>query len=750
MNRTVNKRIFIILICFMMLATSFMYPVNAYADTYDEPCYEMAVKLTDAAFEYMDEIYVEKFPELGLRPLYMDPLSETELRTLAEKTTSGKANDLAKAKAIVNWIRSSIEYTYNLPPYPTDVFRNRKGDCMGMAQLGSQLMRLIGIPAVAVDGWRADTRIITQTQLFNDLVFEGHAWIYAYIGGDWLMFDPLWSGDCPITDREFMASHYYVNTIEAVAITYDGMDLNYANEGRTAVYADGKFKYFSYGGYTDSTGIEFFSVNGIVFNTFTHQEEDQYTYVDYPEKAEAMEAGELYTDGWFAVGVGAEVLGESKYAYENGLMAAVNFLERDGKLYYADRNNNIWYLGLDEKDYWIEQGDIAISQGAGSFKPEILRPAVPEDHYCEYTLTRLSDEKEFPVTEDGYVGNLEPGDYAWYYIEKNKEDPDVEYTWANFYFTIKPSRPTPNYTQGNLNPMIVDVGLPRIYGNTRYETSLKAADAFKEQLGIDKFDTVILADGRNYADALAGSYLSCVKNAPILLVDSRNDHISAVQEYIKKNLNPGGMIYMLGGTAVVPDASVAGLSGYNTKRLWGTDRYATNVAILEEAGVSGDEILVASGTGFADSLSASATGKPILLVKNEIQASQKDYVGTLKGKKFYLIGGTGAVNTSLESYFKSLGSVTRIGGATRYDTSVNVAKTFFKEPKAAVLAFGANFPDGLCGGSLAYAMGGPLLLAANGKTAQSKQFVSDNGIYNGVILGGPALISDSSVYQVFS
>jgi putative cell wall-binding protein len=359
----------------------------------------------------------------------------------------------------------------------------------------------------------------------------------------------------------------------------------------------------------------------------------------------------------------------------------------------------------------------------------------------------MSDGKVFPVTEDGYTGTLEPGYYEWHYIEKSKDN--GYYTWANFYFTVKASRPAPNYTQGNLNPMIVDVGLPRIYGNTRYETSLKAADAFKEQLGIDKFDTVILADGRNYADALAGSYLSCVKNAPILLVDSRNDHISAVQEYIKKNLNPGGMIYMLGGTAVVPDASVAGLSGYNTKRLWGTDRYATNVAILEEAGVSGDEILVASGTGFADSLSASATGKPILLVKNEIQASQKDYVGTLKGKKFYLIGGTGAVNGGLESYFKSLGSVTRIGGATRYDTSVNVAKTFFKEPKTAVLAFGANFPDGLCGGSLAYAMGGPLLLAANGKTAQSKQFVSDNGIYNGVILGGPALISDSSVYQVF-
>ena len=289
----------------------------------------------------------------------------------------------------------------------------------------------------------------------------------------------------------------------------------------------------------------------------------------------------------------------------------------------------------------------------------------------------------------------------------------------------------------------------RIFGASRYDTAIKSADALKEQLGLDKFDNVIIACGTNYADALAGSYLSCVKKAPILLVRNRQTEIDLVRNYIRANLNPGGTIYMLGGSAVVPDASVAGLSGFKIERLWGKDRYETNVRILEEAGISGNEILVASGTGFADSLSASATGKPILLVKNVIQPSQKAYVESLKGKKFYLIGGTGAVNADIEKYFRGLGSVTRLGGATRFDTSVKVAETFFTNPNGAVLAYGQDFPDGLCGGSVANAMGGPLLLATSGKSSQAAAYAKANGIKYGAVLGGPTLINDAAVRTIF-
>ena len=159
--------------------------------------------------------------------------------------------------------------------------------------------------------------------------------------------------------------------------------------------------------------------------------------------------------------------------------------------------------------------------------------------------------------------------------------------------------------------------------------------------------------------------------------------------------------------------------------------------------------MVASGIGFADSLSASATGKPILLVKNTIQDSQKDYVASLKGKKFYVIGGTGAVNEDLEAYFKTLGETERLGGQTRYETSVNVAKQFFPEPNGAVLAYGANFPDGLCGGSLANAMGGPLLLAANGKADKAAAYAKEKGVKGGAVLGGPTLISDADARTIF-
>lgn len=292
----------------------------------------------------------------------------------------------------------------------------------------------------------------------------------------------------------------------------------------------------------------------------------------------------------------------------------------------------------------------------------------------------------------------------------------------------------------------------RIYGSDRFKTSLKVADELKETLGKDKFDAVILAYGRNYADALAGSYLSCVLDAPILLVDNKKDHIDAVQAYIKANLKSKGTIYMLGGTAVVPDSAVDGLDEYDSFRLGGQDRYETNIAILKEAAKYADdnEFIVCSGTGFADSLSAAAVGKPILLVKNTLQNSQKEYLDSLEGAKtFDVIGGIGAVKNEVMNEFKAYGSTTRIGGSTRYETSVNVAQHFFDNPKAGVLAYGQDFPDGLCGGSLAYAMNGPLILTRNGTTQFAEDYAAVAGMSSGAVLGGPTLINDKSTRAIF-
>ncbi|MBQ2304901.1 MAG: cell wall-binding repeat-containing protein [Firmicutes bacterium] len=324
---------------------------------------------------------------------------------------------------------------------------------------------------------------------------------------------------------------------------------------------------------------------------------------------------------------------------------------------------------------------------------------------------------------------------------------DDEYSYSNFivpegYMTIPDD-------WWHTSTLTIIPPLYRYGGQNRYETAIKAADALKEELGLEKFDAVILACGTNYADALAGSYLARVKNAPILLVDNNSTSIALAQAYIKANLNPGGTIYMLGGPVVVPETAVAGLTGYTIKRLMGPDRYATNIAILEEAGLAGGDILVCSGIGFADSLSASATGKPILLVGASIMDSQKDFIQSLSGKAFFIIGGPGAVNPDIESYFSNLGTAMRIGGASRFETSTLIARYFFTSPDRAVLAYAMNFPDGLSGGPLAYAMGGPLILASNGHSAAAADYMNDANIRVGSVLGGPTLISDNEVRAIF-
>lgn len=290
------------------------------------------------------------------------------------------------------------------------------------------------------------------------------------------------------------------------------------------------------------------------------------------------------------------------------------------------------------------------------------------------------------------------------------------------------------------------LNIARIYGATRYQTSFGIADALKEELGISKFRTIIVASGTNFADALSGSYLASVKDAPILITNGGN--MEQVKTYIKNNLRTGGTVYLLGGTAAVPASMEKGLDNFYVKRLGGATRYETNLLILKEAGVYGRDILVCTGTGFADSLSASAAGQPILLVAGKLNPQQEQFLATTSGKKI-IIGGTSAVNSRVEDQLKAYGSVTRIGGATRYETSVKVAETFFSSPDGVVLAYAQNFPDGLCGGPLANNMNAPLILTATGKQKTAAEYVKLLSIDSAYVLGGPGLISDAAVRTVF-
>lgn len=284
----------------------------------------------------------------------------------------------------------------------------------------------------------------------------------------------------------------------------------------------------------------------------------------------------------------------------------------------------------------------------------------------------------------------------------------------------------------------------RVYGSNRYQTSMETADALKEVLGVDKFENVIVTTGDNFADALAGSYLASEKNAPILLINEKMS--AAVCDYIEANLADNGTVYVLGGTGAVKDEWVKGLE--NIKRLSGKSRYETNIKILEEVGVeAGSDVLVVTGTNFADSLSVSATGLPILLVGDALTTAQTTFLDSIEGEHIHIIGGEAAVNENIEKELNA----ERIKGKDRYETSVKVAEEFFDAPTDAVLAFGGTYPDGLCGGVLAKASNAPLILTHNDKASYAADYIQAEGIVNGFVLGGPVVcVSDKAVETIFS
>lgn len=290
----------------------------------------------------------------------------------------------------------------------------------------------------------------------------------------------------------------------------------------------------------------------------------------------------------------------------------------------------------------------------------------------------------------------------------------------------------------------------RIFGDNRYATAFKTADELKKVLGIEKFEAIVIASGLNFADALSGAYFANKVNAPILLVNDSADKIAMTKDYVKANLAKDGMVYILGGPRAVSSKYETELSRYKVKRLAGNTRYETNLAILEEAQVASENILICTGDSFADSLSASSIERPILLVKDKLNDKQLKFLKEHNKSRYYIIGGEKAVSTEVENQIRSIRSYRRLAGANRYETSVLIAQEFFKKPSLAVMAYGKEFPDGLCGGPLASALDVPIILAEESRKEEASQYCHNNYVSHGIVLGGQVRLSDKAVEYILT
>lgn len=285
----------------------------------------------------------------------------------------------------------------------------------------------------------------------------------------------------------------------------------------------------------------------------------------------------------------------------------------------------------------------------------------------------------------------------------------------------------------------------RVAGDTRYDTAYKNADALKKQLGLEMFDSAVVACGTNYPDAISASYLAKVKNAPLLLSDV--GEVQGTVEYIRKNVTKGKTVYLIGGRRVLPEEIKTLLgSDYDVKRIEGADRFLTNLAVLKEANVNNEEIMVCSGLGYADALSAAATGRPVLLVDDALTAEQKAFLGGINPAKFYIVGGKKAVNDNVQASLSAMKNTERIAGADRFDTAVQVAKKFFDmKSSTVVIANGNGFADGIVAGVTAMANKAPLLLVDSDNLKGVADFVKEAGAKRSIVMGGARSVSDQAV-----
>ena len=303
------------------------------------------------------------------------------------------------------------------------------------------------------------------------------------------------------------------------------------------------------------------------------------------------------------------------------------------------------------------------------------------------------------------------------------------------------------------NVLFIDSdSVSRLAGNSRFDTAVEIS-----KTGFKKADTVVLAYGLNYADALAGVPLAARLNAPILLTNK--DKIGSETLAEIKRLGATKVV-ILGGEGAVSSKVVDtladnGISKDNIERVAGSTRYGTATAVAEKLTKKPTDVFFVYGNGFADALSVSAVAPIIYLnTKGTLDKATASYLASIKGsvKNAYVIGGEGVIsNDMMKKAGAALGvTPTRIFGANRFDTCVAVNEKFANVlgGNTICVATGMDFPDALAGGVFAAQKKAPLFLASGKLSDKQKKYIKTKAAGSIYVFGGTGAVSNKHLEEI--
>ena len=205
----------------------------------------------------------------------------------------------------------------------------------------------------------------------------------------------------------------------------------------------------------------------------------------------------------------------------------------------------------------------------------------------------------------------------------------------------------------------------RIWGSNRYVTSAAVARKIVDVRGAYLGgESVFVARGDEFPDALALSPLSFYSTAPIVLVEPGSLPLATAAVLEEIDAARG---FVGGGTGAVSEAVKSAIDkiliangGTATERWAGSNRYTTAREIAESGFVAWDYVGIATGTNFPDALAGGvAAGRmqgPVLLTEptklsSPTAASLAEHGPVVSWVEIY--GGTAAVSDAVETQIRA-------------------------------------------------------------------------------------------------
>ncbi|MBT2694448.1 cell wall-binding repeat-containing protein [Bacillus sp. ISL-55] len=337
---------------------------------------------------------------------------------------------------------------------------------------------------------------------------------------------------------------------------------------------------------------------------------------------------------------------------------------------------------LHESKYFYKPKDVVFTAKGANFREAPSR-------YAKVVKTLPSGVKEaVTILED------------FEYDQSNLSDSqmlNLQYVW----YKVQLKDGTIGYTASNELEQLAS----RISGANRFETAVAIS-----QEGWTTADTVVLAKGYDFPDALAGTPLAHQLNAPMLL--TRDNLLPDVTKDEITRLKAKNVI-LLGSTGAINAEVEQKLKsmGLNVERYGGKNRFETAIKIAEKLPVKGDTAVLAYGYNFPDALSIAAYAAknnfPIFLTR-ESELSPSTEQELKKYKHTIVVGSESVVNSTL---FSKLNDPKRYGGKNRYETNAMIVNQLPLGTEKAYIAFGYEFADALTGAVLAAKNNSSLLLS---------------------------------------